>query len=509
MFKRSFTSTLGGASVLILLVSILTKGVGFVREIIYANNFGLGKEFDIFLVSAALPIILYTTIIYLGQNYFVPAYNKIKKDNPSYANYFFFENLWMFFITGVVIALLLFLSTDIIIDHYMKVSSESSRRIASTIFKILTLTVPLSAAFSILAGFFNAEYKFHYPAFSKLLLNVIVVIILIIFSGYLHIYAIPLAIISGMFLQDIYLVYLARKYFKFNFSNLLSIKYFFGLMNKNLVFILFADIINLSYVLVDRYFYHKVDPGGIASLQYALTLFALPITTISYALATTLFSKFSESFNKFNRKEIEEHFEKALKFIVFLFIPIMIVYIIGGDEIIRVFFQRGAFKQEDTELTFDVLQIYSLSLVFYAGYSIVNKLLYGTHMLKQLLLVSIVAFVLKVILNFILVDSLKQFGLAYATSACYFFLFSAGFIFVSIHNKFSNKNFIIKTLLLYFMNALISLAIAVLILSMFDGLGFWEDVLMLVIFAAIFVVNSYYLKTAEVDLLKNLLKSLT
>ena len=51
-------SSIAGASVILTLLGFLSKGVGFFREIIYANNFGLSPEYDLFLASIAIPNVI-------------------------------------------------------------------------------------------------------------------------------------------------------------------------------------------------------------------------------------------------------------------------------------------------------------------------------------------------------------------------------------------------------------------------------------------------------------------
>jgi len=44
-----FTSTALGASILIMVINVLSRDSGFLREILFAKSFGLGIDFDIYL----------------------------------------------------------------------------------------------------------------------------------------------------------------------------------------------------------------------------------------------------------------------------------------------------------------------------------------------------------------------------------------------------------------------------------------------------------------------------
>ena len=66
--NQKFTSTIAGASIFISIVGLLSRGLGFIREMIFANNFGLETEFDLYLVGAVLPISIKSVILYIKRD---------------------------------------------------------------------------------------------------------------------------------------------------------------------------------------------------------------------------------------------------------------------------------------------------------------------------------------------------------------------------------------------------------------------------------------------------------
>ena len=87
--KKKFGSTVAGASLILSIIALFSKGIGFIREIIYANKFGLSNEYELFLVGAAIPIFINTAIIYLTQNYYIPSYNQALKISKEASLKFF------------------------------------------------------------------------------------------------------------------------------------------------------------------------------------------------------------------------------------------------------------------------------------------------------------------------------------------------------------------------------------------------------------------------------------
>src|SRR4030066_1265808 len=104
--SKKFTSTIAGAAILITGVGLVSKGFGFLREVVYANNFGLQTNFDIYLIGAVLPITLNTSVIYLAQNYFIPAYHNKLSLGKDKAEKFFSNTFWFFLILAGILTLI-------------------------------------------------------------------------------------------------------------------------------------------------------------------------------------------------------------------------------------------------------------------------------------------------------------------------------------------------------------------------------------------------------------------
>ncbi len=76
--SKKFASTVAGASIIIIFFTIIGRGLGLIREAAFAHQFGLSKEFDIYLIGAVIPAVINSIVMYLGQNYFIPNYKRFK-----------------------------------------------------------------------------------------------------------------------------------------------------------------------------------------------------------------------------------------------------------------------------------------------------------------------------------------------------------------------------------------------------------------------------------------------
>ena len=271
---------------------------------------------------------------------------------------------------------------------------------------------------------------------------------------------------------------------------------------SSFIFIVLIEAVGQAYLITDRYFFNQVDPGGIAALNYSTILFNLPISIFSVAFATALFPGLSESFGLNNKKELENKTNQFFCINSFIFIPVAFCFFFWGNEFIKLFFERGKFSSSDTFMTFGVLRVYSVGLIFYSAYALINKLFYASRMVRYLLILSTAGLVIKVLLNFMLVGPLAQEGLALSTSITYIFFFVSGsWLIFSVLKISGNKKFY-SELILNLSNVAFSLLISLIVSeSLMDEPKIY--LLQIILFLSLYAFNAYLIRHNAIGILKS------
>jgi putative peptidoglycan lipid II flippase len=459
--KNKFTSTIAGASIFISVLGLVSRGMGFFRQMIFAGFFGAGDEFDLYLVGAVLPITINTVVIYLGQNYFVPRFQKSKfKDDKEFQKYFN-HSLAIFFTAGIVVGLVLYFFSSSLINIYMHSSPQQSKEIASKIFNLFIITIPFSSGISVLSAFLQTKYEYKYPALSILFLNTSVIVAILLFAKQIGIFVIPVGYVVGTILQFIYLSWKSNEGIKLNLIFQNTDKYQLrSVLTTSLIIIVIIESVGQLYSFFDRYFYGSVTSGGIASLNYAHIIFIFPISVFSFSLATAIFPKISEAISNRIYKELERVYKQSILISLLIYVPTALLFFFYGDILIKLAFERGKFVAENTQITFYALKYFSFSIIFYAIYAILNKMMYSLNLIKYLLTITIFGILVKVVLNFILVEDLHQNGLALGTSVSYVVMFIASFTIINQRLKFKIMGFFTKEIFTQLVNSVISFLIA-------------------------------------------------
>lgn len=504
--SRNLSATVAGATLFLIFTSILSKGIGFLREILFASRFGTSESYDLYLIAAVFPLILNTSLFYIGQNYFIPLYHKASSSNET-REAVVRKNFWFFILWGVLLSAALIIFSDTLLNIYIGSSYSNHRELIKNIFNITSLTVPIGAGIAILSAFINAEFEFRIPAYSLLILNVFIVLIVFIYSEQLFVYSIPVGYFIGSFLQLVFLIIYVRfrKGISLKFSTKIS-----GIKFKPdtlIISIIVIEILGQLYILIDRWFYPMVDPGGIAALNYAVNVFSLPVSLIAISFASVLFPFFSKSAVERNQDNYDSRLINSLKINNLIFLPVFIVLFFYGEDLVRIIYQRGRFSYSDTILTKEILRYLSFSILFYSGYAILNKSLFAVNKVKHLFFITLTAILLKLILSWILVKFYKQNGLALSTGLvyCYFFVCS---LFVVLGTLKKTAGVLLHLIFyagiaafLFFIVKILSGLISVDTLSsgIFQIGGFC-----ILFLAAVYLIDNSYIRSFNSFILKNL-----
>lgn len=501
--NKRFTSTIGGATIFITLFSLLSRGLGVLREMIYASYFGLSTEFDLYLIGTVLPTSINTIIIYIGQNYFIPNYNRIKKLSLPDSHEFIRFSLLVFLGLSIILTIFLYFLSESFVSFYMG-NNSGNTSLALQIFRIFIITIPINALNSILSAYLQAEFEFRYPAAAQLFLNISVIFIVLLSSSYYGIFSIAFGYIAGLLSQLVFLLFKCpvKKWFSGTFRMLnMSL-----LLNTSgtLMVIIVVETLSQLYSIIDRYFYSSVDKGGLAALNYSTTLFTLPISVISVALSTVMFSNISKLVSEKQEVLLDQHFRNFIRINLMIFVPISIVYFFWGDSIIHILFERGKFTNADTKMTQTILRIFSLSLIFYSSYAVINKIFYSANFIKYLLIITTYGLIIKSVLNLLLVGSLQQDGLALSTTISYTTFFFIGLVFITKKMNLRSNFFFLTELFFVLCNGFLSVFITSMI---FDNHSIFLSTVQIVVFLSIFSINLIIIKPKSYDLLKNTIRN--
>ena len=402
-------------------LTLLSRVLGMIRDILSANSFGTTWQWDAFIYAFMLPNFMRRLV---GEgallSAFVPVYTQIV-EREGKESAFRFANIVFTFLFWSLLGFLLVIELVLLI--LIKVPFLPP--VVHLTCELLTLLFPYLFFISLCAlatAILNSHHHFFSASLSSIILDlvwiggvfaamtwggyqsetrVILLSIFIFLSG---------AIQLGAQVPSLFgLGFIPRFHFDFSHPGLLQIG------KLILPSVLGFAIIQIN-ILVDMTLGFWVGPGANSSLWYGNRLMQFPLGVFAIAMGTALLPAISQHTA---RKEIEEA-KKALAFalrsVFFIILPATVGLMVLRTPIVQLLFERGEFDALSTARTSFVVLCYTLGLFAYSGQKLVVTGFYSLQDTKTPVKVGALTLLLNIIFNLILMGPLKEGGLALATS---------------------------------------------------------------------------------------------
>ena len=176
-----------------------------------------------------------------------------------------------------------------------------------------------------------------------------------------------------------------------------------------------AGVVQINLV-IDIVLASLLPKGSVSFLFYADRLNQLPIGVVGVAVGTAILPLLSRLLAQNDKAEAAAVLNRGIELTVFLVLPAMIAFLIMADELILTLFQRGEFSLFDSHATAFALTAYAMGLPAYVLVKVLGPAFFARRDIRTPVLVGIISMLANVVLNLILMQFLLHAGLALATA---------------------------------------------------------------------------------------------
>jgi putative peptidoglycan lipid II flippase len=167
-------------------------------------------------------------------------------------------------------------------------------------------------------------------------------------------------------------------------------------------------------VATDLYFASPI-PGAAAGFNYANLLVQTPLGIISNIILLPLLPMFAKLADPENWQELKLRIRQGLLLTAFTMLPLGALMVVLSVPIVQVVYERGAFKQEATQLVSSLLIAYGIGMFAYLGRDVLVRVFYALGDGQTPFRISTFNIFLNVFLDWILVKPFGAPGLVLAT----------------------------------------------------------------------------------------------
>jgi len=453
------------------LIGISAAGylLSLVKEVLVAANFGISGEMDAFYAAMTIPALITGVLMSTFGAIFIPIFieysNKNKDEGQKVAN-IAVSYIVVFLLISV---LLVFIFAPVIITLIFPGFEVELSSLAAKILRVLTLMIFFSGLSAVITGILNAYKHFALPAMSTVLITLCVIFFVLFFKEKLGIFTLAYGLLAGCLCQFIIMIPILLKKgfcYRVNFNrNHPAIK---KMITLGALFLI-ATLIGRLNIVVDRLMASGLIVGSIAALGYANKLVEAPLQIFSRSIAIAAFPFFATQVAENKIEELKNSLAANIRMAGFILIPVTVMLMVLSKPIIRLFFERGAFTPQATQLTAVIFGCYAVQLFFRSVGMLLFRVFFALKEMAVVLKLVVLDVFLNIILNLIFIKFINPpaVGIALSTSSVSFTLSIVTFLFLrkrlpELHGKYIFKGI--------FKIALASLVMGIMVFIAFQSL---------------------------------------
>lgn len=388
---------------LFAIATFISRLTGLIRDVLLANKFGVGIEFDAYSIAIAFPFLLRRAFAEGAMtSAFVPLY-KEKGNSNEFAS----AVITTLGIVTISLTLAVEFFPGIVPFFLASGASVEIKALASKLARISTPFVIFIFLWAVLYAVQNSSERFFFPALSPVFMNIGIIFGVLVCEFFNpRIVGPTIGFTLGGAAMMLSLLPGARKVgfsYKPTFT---GVQDFFKLFFPALL----AMTVSEFNILIDVNVASLVGPGSVSVLQYANRFYQLPFGVFGVAVSTVVLPLIAGG------EEPQNHLRDAMKTTFFLSIPSTIGLVVLSERLTVLVYQHGAFTHSDALRTATALLFYSIGLPFYSIMALLSRTCHAKKDMKLPFKATVISFISNAVLDFVLGLTLKTAGIALATA---------------------------------------------------------------------------------------------
>ncbi|ONI38052.1 murein biosynthesis integral membrane protein MurJ [Candidatus Epulonipiscium fishelsonii] len=399
-------------------ITIISKFLGLIREMMLASIYGVGPELTAFLAGSKVPLTLFdVTLGGVVSAAFIPVFSEavVKKDKKAA---FKFTNEYINFILMVTIVLtiggLAFTKPLIMFTLSGNDILPETIELAINLSKIMFPMIIFTGLAYCFVGLLNCHEQFYITSVLSFVSNSVIILYLL-WKG-TDIYGLAVVMLLAWSLQVLVQLPFAYKYgfrYKPIFKFSPEIKEALLLAVPILVSSWAAPISSLVNMKMASELY---EGKAIVAMELASRLYVVIAGIFAYVISNLSYPFLSKAGIDDDKHTIGNLLDTILKSITLIITPIMIGIIILAVPIVRIAYERGNFTAEDTQMTALALMSMGTGMLSFSYNEVLNKTFYALKQPKIPMYTAMIGIVVSIVLSVILPRYLAIVGLGLATS---------------------------------------------------------------------------------------------
>jgi putative peptidoglycan lipid II flippase len=406
-------------TIFIVAFTLISKGLGFIREMVLAAQFGTSWRLDAVIIAMDPAESLSGIIAGALGTMMIPLYLEVKngKDPQQTARYAS-QVLKLAAVTMLCFSALLFFFPDILIKVFAPSYTGEILEYAARKLRILSVMPFIHSLGSIFTAVLRAERRFIQMASFQLIFNIVAIPVLFFLAPFWAEASYVFAWVVGYFVMTLLMGLYSLRFF--DKKELFKVGRVTSSAKQTLrlaIPLVIGSSSGMINNIVDKIFASFLPVGRISALRYSHVLLAMINAIIVGSFMTTTYTEIGEAAVRKDFQAIERRMKKTNDDLMRIVIPLTFWVILMAEPLIRIIFQRGAFDTASTELVSISLIGYSMIIILSPIGGLISNTLVSLKDIKFINWLAFVTIALNAFFDWILLKPFGHAGIAFSTTA--------------------------------------------------------------------------------------------
>lgn len=401
--------------IILLFVTVLSILFGFIKESIIVSSMGISRETDLFVFSTNLPILIFSSIGTVISTTFMPIFTDIRI-NYSIEESNSFSSSFMKYI--IVICLAIVAISELFPKLIVKVMAPGLINVEQSEFviRVIMPSIIILAVLYVFIGILNSYNRVIITSAVQIPMHVTIIISVLFVYKAFGIKGAIITLLLGSIIQVLlFYIPVNRLGWKYCKKTKMTNKF-----TKQALVMIAPMAIGVMAMqinsVISSNIASRLEEGSMTIINLANKLNTASYSAIGYLVVILIFPILSEYAAKKDINGINNSLEKGIKISFLIILPIMVLMIMLGEDIIKLFFESNNFNGDNIEKTTNVLIAYSCGLVFWGIKDILNRAYYSLKETKISMVNGIITVIVNIILSLLLIQKFNIVGLAMANT---------------------------------------------------------------------------------------------
>jgi putative peptidoglycan lipid II flippase len=352
--------------------NLVSKIVIFGTSLLLAKYFGAELKTDLFWFLYNTLWLLLTIFSSVHIAVIVPEAIHIReKEGGDKAMVFFTFFFYVFAIISITLMALLLIDPISSISVISKYDFAILNEYRSMIYCFAPL-FPLILVTQYIIDVLNAYRYFTLPVLTGLFNNLLTLFLICVFHNVLDIFTMVLAIYLGYGLNLLHLIYLLKRDFSWNFKpKKVNLKRNFKV---NLGVGLLGNIGNFLGKFMPHFLMTGAGAGLLTAFIYGQKMTNVPTEAITNQFSSVAAIRLNELVAQKNVEKLRIVFLRLCNILIFILVPIAVLFYFFAEEIVSFLYFRGAFGMDDVKNTAYFIRYMGFLVPLYGINTIVTRL---------------------------------------------------------------------------------------------------------------------------------------